>query len=328
MSPDAGELPVSRLSARDAPALVACVRRCYGETHPEAGLYDVAALQDELARERLLSWVARDADRVVAHVGVRLPEDDRVAETVGGIVDPDYRGRRLIATLGLPMMRACAERGVAGLRMFATTAHTRTQTWIERAGGVATGVLLGHVPANVEYRGMARQRSALRTASVAYHQPTRVGPGLPGLVVHPPARHREWIGALYGRLGLARETAPGHGPPLRGVLRRDERRGALELRLGADEGHGLDALLREADPAELDVATADVELARPGAAATLERLRDAGFSYAALLVGGPRSERLRVQRVRRACMAPERAALGAPQAEAAMAHVLADAGLS
>src|SRR5688500_5181379 len=99
MSGRRNEAPEIRtLGQDDVPALIACTRRCYGDSYPEAGFYEAGHIQSELRARRLLSVGALVGSRVVGHLGMRIPiPGDSVAETLAGMVDPDYRGLGLMS---------------------------------------------------------------------------------------------------------------------------------------------------------------------------------------------------------------------------------------
>jgi hypothetical protein len=104
---------------------------------------------------RLLSVGALVGGRVVGHLGTRVPiSGDSVADTIAGMVDPDYRGLGLMSAMGGRMGADYDRLGIVALRHIATGAHDRTQRSIAASGGVATGVLLGHIPAGTDYRGI------------------------------------------------------------------------------------------------------------------------------------------------------------------------------
>src|SRR4051812_17307789 len=87
------EVEMMRLGGDQVDALIACVRRCYGESYPESDFYEANVIRRELDEGRLLGAVGVAGSRVVAHLGMRIPmPGDAVGDTVAGIVDPDYRG--------------------------------------------------------------------------------------------------------------------------------------------------------------------------------------------------------------------------------------------
>lgn len=315
------------LSPHEAEALVACFRRCYGETYPEAIFYQAPALAAALREGRLFSKVAvtRDA-RIVGHLGTRLlSPGDCVAETVGGIVDPGQRGQGLLRALGGAMLGVYRELSLAGIWLFATGAHLRTQRPILAASGRATGVLLGHIPAGTDYRGMGHDFGAARIGAVVFYQPLGTAPPLE---IHPPEPYRELLRELYGALDLQRrEGVAGNVGLPGGSCIHDPRRGVSWLRFGRLAGaktRTVEHLLEDVASRGAPIVYAEVPLCEPGAPALVARLRAAGCCFGALLPGSERSETLRLQRIPSGLIATERIALGSSQVADVLSAVLSD----
>ena len=309
-------LEIRQLVPGDVPALIACVRACYGESYPDPQFYDETALHAELDSSRLFAIGAFDDGRLVGHVGTRLPPDgDPIADTIGGIVHPDYRGRGLTAAMGAHMVAGYAERGVMGARHLATGAHDRTQRLLVASGAIATGVLLGHVPATTEYRGIEHRFQQARIAVVVYSQ---IWGHVPPLDVYLPERYG-FLAGLYAELGLERQVCPVPAEVAsadwRADLSHDSSQGITVMRFGSLAGvdaapmlEAIDAALATAAP----VAYADLPLADPRTPSTVELLHDRGFCLAALLPGAATRETLRLQCVDVAAVHPDAIVTASP----------------
>lgn len=297
---------IRRLGEGDVPALIACTRRCYGESYPESDFYEPSYIRSELRARRLLSVGALVGDRVVGHIGTRIGiPGDVVAETIAGIVDPDYRGRGLMSRMGGQMVAGYGDLGIVATRHIATGAHDRTQRNIAAAGAVATGVLLGHIPAGTNYRGIEHGFGEARIAAVVYfHAFGSLGP----LDVYLPSHCAELVADLYTQLGLERRLVPGDGSSSAwpGSVRHDTRRGISWLRFGSLAGDAaqsaseLDDMLRQSQA----VAYADVPIADGRAPELLDLLHERGFCFGALLPGTAASEAIRMQRLAGVSIAP------------------------
>ena len=326
---------VRRLGEDDVDALIACVRRCYGESYPESDFYDPAAIRSELRARRLLSVGALVGDRVVGHIGTRIPiAGDAVAETIGGIIDPDHRGTGLMSRMGGQMVAGYRDLGIVATRHMATGAHDRTQRTIAASGGVATGVLLGHIPAGTEYRGIAHGFGDARIAAVVYFQ--AFGP-LGPLDVHLPPRYLEVVRDLYEQLDLERHLVPdasiGSGDvasaAARFSVRHDTRRGISTVRFGSlvdaeagPAGEPVDEVLARCEA----VAYADVPLAGREAPELVDLLRDRGFRFGALLPGTAASEAIRMQRLPGVPIAPQATVTASPGGRALLEWVARECG--
>jgi Acetyltransferases len=306
---------IRRLSEDDVPALIDCTRRCYGESYPEPDFYEPSYIRSELQGRRLLSVGALVGCRVVGHLGLRIPiAGDAVAETIAGIVDPDYRGMGLMSRMGAQMAADYRERGIVAMRHIATGAHDRTQRNIASSGGVATGVLLGHIPAGTDYRGIEHRFGAARIAAVVYFQSFgRLG----ALDVHLPGHCAELVTDLYKQLGLDRRLVPrtlmataaldSATRAWAGSVHHDTRRGISSLRFGSLSGDATRPAIEfvsEVLPQCQAVAYADVPIADRQAPELLDLLRERGFCFGALLPGTAASEVIRMQRLSGAPIAP------------------------
>ena len=306
---------IRRLGEDDVPALIACTRRCYGESYPESDFYEPSYIRSELHARRLLSVGALVGSRVVGHVGTRIPiPGDAVAETIAGMVDPDYRGLGLMPRMGGQMVADYRDLGLVATRHIATAAHGRTQRNIASSGGVATGVLLGHIPAGTDYRGIQHGFGDARIAAVVYfHMFGRLG----SLDVHLPEQYAKLVADLYNQLELDRRlvlpTHTGSATPgsstrsWAGSLHHDTRRGVSLLRFGSLAGNAtppaselVDEMLSQCQ----GVAYADVPIADRHAPQLLDLLHERGFCFGALLPGTAASEAIRMQRLSGTSIAP------------------------
>jgi GNAT superfamily N-acetyltransferase len=323
----AAGVDVRDLTADEADGLVACVRRCYGETYPDALFYDAALLAAALREGRLFSKVAVTGEgRIVGHLGIRwLFPGDCVGEAVAGFVDPDFRGRGVLRAVGGALVDVYREVGLSGLWNFATGAHLRPQKMLLAAGARPTGLLLGHLPAGTDYRGIGRDSGSARIAAVVFHQPLAPAPAL---AIRAPEPYRELLRGLYGSLALQRtELEADPAAPPAGTHQLNQKRGASQLRFGPLAGaapRGLDRLLEDVTSAGAPVVYADVPLCESGASALVERLRAEGFWFGALLPGSERSETLRLQRLSARWIDPERIAVGSESVAALLEVVLSD----
>ena len=118
--------------------------------------------------------------------------------------------------MGRQLFAMFQERGIVATRHLATGTHLRTQRPLAASGAVPTGVLLGHVRAGTQFRGVEHRFGHHRIGVVAYFQ--RYG-DLEAFDVHLPEPYAAVLGELYERAGLNRYPRPG-SPAI--TLRHDE----------------------------------------------------------------------------------------------------------
>jgi serine/threonine-protein kinase RsbW len=229
------------------------------------------------------STVAAAADRVVAHIALlREHPDDDVAESGQAVVDPDFRGHHVFTDLKRAAAGWASRVGIFGLYSEATAAHPYSQKANVALGAVETGVLIGYIPASVEYAAIDAKPH--RQSVVLYYLKTNDGHERP---VYAPPRDREVITAIIGNAGLSGVVS---GVPVGAVLPsagdvHHERRGdhnhliVTAIAVGADF---LDAVHSARDFAHdegIDCVYVDLPLADPGTALVGDEVGDLGFAF-------------------------------------------------
>jgi len=149
------DLEFRALEAPEAAKLVACLRRCYGESHVDPGLYDAAAIAAAMTAGLRRSAVAvTPDDEVVAHLGIALRwPGDSTADVGLTLVDPSYRGRGLARRLSLEIGRIALQMGLIGLHDYPVTVHGATQR-LASEHALSVGLLLDNLPADVHFNAM------------------------------------------------------------------------------------------------------------------------------------------------------------------------------
>jgi serine/threonine-protein kinase RsbW len=260
------------------------VRRCYGDSYDAAWVYDPDAVAQRLRAGTLWSTVGvADDGEVVAHVGLgRQRPDDDVAESGQAVVAPEYRGRHLFTLLKRRAAEQAAERGLFGLYSEATAAHPYSQRANVALGAVETGLLLGYIPATVEYEAIDAHHH--RQSVVLYYLKTNDGHDRP---VYAPPRDRQMVELILDRAGLRGRVhdAGGDAPsPARSEVHVDDRadhndRVVTVRTVGADL---LDAVLVARDDGlarAADCVYVDLPLADPGTERHGDGLRELGFGF-------------------------------------------------
>jgi serine/threonine-protein kinase RsbW len=272
------------LGPDDAAGFTRLVRRCYGDSYDAAWVYDPDAIAARLRDGTLRSTVGVTADgELVAHVGlVRRRPDDDVAESGQAVVDPAYRGRHLFTRL----KRRAAERaradGLFGLYSEATAAHPYSQRANVALGAVETGLLVGYIPASVEYTAIDAHTH--RQSVVLFYLKTNDGHDRP---IHAPPRDRAMVDRIVTRAGLRGVVAdaPGDAPrPHRTELHVEDRadhndRVVTARVVGGDLVAAVDAILTDARANALDCVYLDLPLTDPGTQHLGDGIRELGFAF-------------------------------------------------
>jgi serine/threonine-protein kinase RsbW len=274
---------VRDLEPDDAEAITDLIRRCYGDSYDQEWVYQPAEIARRLHAGTLHSTVGVVGDDVVAQLAlVRSDPTDDVAESGQAVVDPDHRGHHLFTELKRHAAEWAAGAGLFGLYSEATAAHPFSQRANVALGAVETGVLVGYIPASVEYAAIDAQ--VHRQSVVLYYLRTNPGHDRP---VYAPPRDREMVGAIVAAAGLrgvvsdapARVSLPARSD-VHHERRADHNHLVLTARaVGADLPTAVLAAREFAHDEAIDCVYVDLPLADPGTALVGDSVADVGFRF-------------------------------------------------
>jgi len=277
-------IEVRALDPEGAAGLTRLVRRCYGDSYDAAWVYDPDEIAARLRRGVLRSTVAvAGSGEVVAHLGLTRPQpDDDVVESGQAVVDPGFRGRHLFTMLKRHAAAAAARDGLFGLFSEATAAHPYSQRANVALGAVETGVLLGYIPASVEYTAI--DVADHRQSVVLYYLKTNDGHARP---VYAPTRDRAMVKRIMTRAGLRGTVvdAPAEpASPARSDLHVDDRsdhndRIVTVRTVGRDLLVAVERARDEALANGADCVYVDLPLADPGTQHRGDGVHELGFGF-------------------------------------------------
>ena len=255
----------------------------------------VTTSDQQLDTGKLKSVVAVCADgTIVGHTGLTLNNPDAgVAEAGNTVVDPEYRGAGILGEMGSALAQLCRSCAFVGYVHYPTAAHDVMQRRSVTNGGVETGVMLGYVPAETDYRAID-QSSGRIAATIAYQPLVEAR----SLRIYVPHRYEMLLGRLYGQMGLRRERLQPSTQPRAhsdATSTHSSRRSLLNVaveRSGAD----LAAVVqRSIKKASAQIAHVDLTLDDPGIDQAVNELAALGFVYCGMLPDFARSDILRLQ---------------------------------
>ncbi len=296
----ADEIRSVRLGPDDAPAIVDCIRRVYGETYANETFYDAAELAGRMRTGELCCVGAvRPDGRVVGHMAMSRRAGATSAELGNSAIDPDARGRGLIWKLGAELVAWSIEHGDEAFLDYPTTAHHIMQRQSVQSGW-ETGLMLGYIPESTDGKVGPRECRQREAATIVYHPYPGRGRRRADQVLPEYASGRilEFAEAAGVDRSWRHGKPPAESSPSSVRLRRFARRGLLRmsvLRVGGDIRRGVDALDAEPYPClQIDLAMSD-----PGIDAAVGAALDAGYWFCGWLPGFERADVLRLQRVDR-----------------------------
>ena len=290
-APMTDAVSVRLMTPDDAVAVARCAYQCYGYTVPDDYLYYPDHMREMLAGGLLEICVGATSGGRIA--GCLTRELDHRSAAVGylgeGMVDPRFRGHRLLEQMLTFFIRRSAEQGLRGLYAEAVTVHPMSQKSNLALGAFETGVQLADEAPTVVFKQIDDGAPAKRTATVLHYFKTS---DAPRRTVHPPGHHQAMIGRIYERGGLARDVraAPGAAAelPAAAQLRVDVFPGWREASLrvtayGRDLPDLVHARLRQLRIRRIDWIGLDLPLSHPGARELCAPLEALGFFFAGVI---------------------------------------------
>ena len=199
------DIPVSfrRVTEDDLPSLIRCMYRVYGYYYKEV-IYYPEKMKEMIDGGLLVSIVGVTPDgEIVAHQGLKKETRDApIAEITMGVVDPRFRGRHLFEGIKAYSFEDIRKEGVYGLFVEIVANHPYSQKANLALGSRETGIMLGFIPPERVFHGIAEQEKVAERASVVVGY-TRLSPE-PQRVVYPPVHHEGMIRRIYEHGGLDR----------------------------------------------------------------------------------------------------------------------------
>jgi hypothetical protein len=183
---------VRRLRPEDAFAVVACVRRIYGDSYVHSEVYHPEQINRLNETGELVSVVALDAGgQVVGHYALERPGLGIIAEEGEALVLPEHRHHHLMEALRGLLEEEAHRLGLTGLFGQAVTNHVFTQLVWERFDLRVCGLSLG--ASSRSFHNLPEplpQRMSLLLAFKYLRPPARVAACV-------PSQHRAICARIY-----------------------------------------------------------------------------------------------------------------------------------
>lgn len=280
---------VRSMTPEDAVAVARCTYAVYGYSVPDDYLYFPDRLREMLHGGLLEVCVGATPDGEIVSCLTR--EVARAGAPVGylgeGMVDPRFRGHRLLEQMLRFMQGRTAEQGMLGLYAEAVTVHPFSQKSNLALGFAETGIQLADEAPSVVFKQISGAEEGRRTATVLNFLKTRESP--PRSVYVPP-RHRAMIERIYekGRFERSVEPAPASAPSGAAQLSVDvfPRWSEAALRVtayGADLAELVRLRLHELRLRRVDWFSLDLPLSQPGAPLFCTQVEALGFFFAGVI---------------------------------------------
>jgi len=279
------------MTADDAIAVARCTYAVYGYSLPDEFLYFPDRIAEMLRGGLLEVCVAVTPDgEIVACLTRELERAGGVVGYLGeGMVDPRFRGHRLLEQMLTFFKGRAAAQGLLGLYGEAVTVHPYSQKSNLALGFSEMGVQLGDESSSVVFNAIDDTAQSKRTATVVEF--LAVAPG-PPRAVYPPARHRDIIERIYTRgrfdrrLTTATAETAGLAPHAQVMVQVFPKWGEAVMRVtayGADLADVVRVRLRELCRRRIDWIALELPLSHPGAALLCDAVEALGFFFSGII---------------------------------------------
>lgn len=175
-----------------------CIYDCYGYSYASENVYYPERIRAMNEEGKLLSLVAvTDSQDVGGHAAI-IFHDFVPAEFAMVVTKKVYRGQGIARNLGDGLVAEAIRRNLKGLQVKEVTAHPYTQKFCAKLGYQDCGILLGHSPKSLSFKGIAdklRQRNSDVLGFRYFQEPEPVS-------LYAPGRHRAIIDELLANIGL------------------------------------------------------------------------------------------------------------------------------
>jgi serine/threonine-protein kinase RsbW len=279
---------VRSMTPDDAIGVARCTYAVYGYSVPDEYLYFPDRMREMLQGGLLEVCVGATADGEIVSCLTR--EVARPGAPVGylgeGMVDPRFRGHRLLEQMLAFIQRRTEEQGMLGLYGEAVTVHLFSQKSNLALGFTETGIQLADEAPTVVFKQIDVAASR-RTATVLMfiktgHSPART--------VFLPLRHRAMIERIYERGRFERRLAPTPASPLSGgaqlaveIFPKWSEASLRVVAYGADLVDLVRFRLRELRLRHIDWISLDLPLSHPAVPQVSEQLEALGFFFAGVI---------------------------------------------
>ena len=188
-----------RFRPEDAPGVAACFLDTYGDSYPLKDCYNPHWFTELNMTGKQLSAVAVEdgTGDVVGHCSLQYRFPWPVGECGQIVVKQGHQGRSLAVRMGQFLEKEALGAGLICMVSYEVTSHHATQLIAHRARFSPCGLILGAMPATLDFRnltGLVSQRESCMV-SLKYLVPPKPAR------ISPPAHHKDMISRIYAGLG-------------------------------------------------------------------------------------------------------------------------------
>ncbi len=273
----------------DAIGVARCTYSVYGYSVPDEYLYFPDRMREMLQGGLLEVCVGATAEgEIVSCLTREVARPDAPVGYLGeGMVDPRFRGHRLLEQMLAFIQRRTREHGMLGLYAEAVTVHPFSQKSNLALGFTETGIQLADEAPTVVFKQIEREVASTRTATVLAFLKTGDGPKRS---VFLPPHHQAMIQRIYARGHFERSFDTASASVLSGtaqlaveIFPKWSEASLRVVTYGPDLVDLVRFRLRELLLRHIDWISLDLPLSHPGARELCERIEALGFFFAGVI---------------------------------------------
>lgn len=333
VSPDA-HIDIRFMESAEAPILARSIYRSYGYSYDANWVYQPDQIAQRIEQGMLRSCVGiAGENEIVGHLGLTLTSSDSKVGSAGqAVVDPRYRGHHLFTSLKSYMADWAAENGMYGISSEATAAHPYSQKANLALGAHETGLLLGYIPASVNYQDIDKAAPEKRQSVTLFYLKTNDDTPRP---IYPPEPHRGVIDEIFQNARLERRLLSSGEDPYLGEntrlqiqVRSDHNQAILSIfGFGPDFMDVVKERMKDFCLHRIDCIYLDLPLASPSTCLHSAELEKLGFFFGGIRPNfRPDSDVLRLQYLNNVDAQPDKISVASDFGHKLLDYISNDSG--
>ena len=199
------DISIELFNGKNAYQISQLIYKCYGYTYPNEDLYFPERVEKLNREDKVISMVAIDKmyNKIIGHYGLERYEMEHIAEFGQAVVEPDYRGRKLLYKMRERLEETAKDFKIKGVFSQPVTSHVSSQVVNVKFKAKPCGLSFGLVPREFNFKKMEVKSLPERETCLMYYKPFV----FEKRNLYIPQKHKEIIEKIYENMGI--ETKEG-----------------------------------------------------------------------------------------------------------------------
>jgi N-acetylglutamate synthase-like GNAT family acetyltransferase len=273
------------LEIEDIPQLIACLKRCYGDSYPFKEMYDPVALEKIINAKMMHSVVAEHPNgHLIGHCALTLDNIKNISPEAGKmVVDPDYRGHHIAEKMAKKRIDITKDLNLMGFWTDCVTNHPYSQDEMFAFGAKETGILLGASPSRqmIGLQNFSDTRMSFLSCYLSLKDQHSI--------IYMPENHINFVSELSQNINLSRtikaSSALGSGKSEYTIhVNPETQMASIKVEhIGEDFMGVMNQELEKLEPLELPFTMLNLPISQEAASLAFSQLENLGFFWGAWL---------------------------------------------